>query len=348
MKSQIKKISWSLVTILIVSIILLGCSSAPAAATTDNSAETAQEKIKVAYVSYQAVDTQEWLQNLEKGMTAYTEANPNIEFKIIEALQTSDYEPKTRATAEAGYDIIITSYDALAAATVAVAKDYPNIKFGSLQGLIQDRSQYKNIEEFQLNRTQTAYLAGVVAGMMTKTNKVGIVGGADVGGINEIIAGWQQGLRRVNPNIEDIVVYANNFGDPTIGKELGLSLVAKGADIIAAAAGGTGVGTAQAAAASNVPFVAWDVHYQDVLGNLEMGSAVNFFEKMFIKFIEDTISGNFKGGELVEYGISDGVCNFEILDNSTANTQAVKDAIAAAAADIASGKVVISTEPLHK
>ena len=69
---------------------------------------------------------------------------------------------------------------------------------------------------------------------------------------------------------------------------------------------------------------------------------------MFIKFIEDTISGNFKGGQLVEYGIADGVCDFEILENSNANTQEVKDALAAAKASIVSGKVEISATPLHK
>jgi len=346
MKNKNKKISWMIITLLLVGIIIMGCATAPKTAA--EAAPATQKVWKVAYVSYQAVDTQEWLQNLVKGVNEYIKTHPYIQFKVVEAIQTSDYEPKTRATAEAGYDIIITSYDALAAATISVAKDYPNILFGSLQGLIKDLSQYKNIQEFQLNRTQTGYLAGVVAGLMTKANKVGIVGGADVGGINEIIAGWQQGMRRVNPNIEDIVVYSNNFGDPTIGKELGLSLVAKGADIIAAAAGGTGVGTAQAAAASNASYVAWDVHYQDVLGKLELGSAVNFFDKMFIKFIEDAINGKFKPGKLVEYGIADGVCDFEILDNSLANLPNVKDAVAAAKKDIASGKVVVSPTPLHK
>jgi basic membrane protein A and related proteins len=342
-KSFCKILSFSILMVF-MSSILFGCATTPQAATTAAS----QEKYKIAYISYQAVDSQEWLQNLVKGVTEYIKTHPNIEFKVIEALQTSDYEPKTRAAAEAGYNVIITSYNALAAATIAVAKDYPDIKFASLQGAIENISQYKNIEEFKLNRTQTGFLAGVVAGLMTKTNKVGIVGGGDSGGINQIIAGWQQGMRSVNPNIEDIVVYANNFGDPTKGKELGLSLVAKGADIIAAAAGGTGVGTAQAAAASNVSFVAWDVHYKDVLGKLELGSAVNFFDRMFIKFIEDVVNGKYKAGKLVEYGIADGVCDFEILDNSLANLQNIKDAIAAAKADLASGKIKVSETPLHK
>jgi basic membrane protein A and related proteins len=344
MNTKLSKRIICVMSVLMIAALIVSCSPSPA----KTAVPAVEKKWKVAYISYQTVDSQEWLQNMVKGINEYTATHPNIEFKVIEAPQTSDYEPKTRAAAEAGYDIIITSYDALAAATIAVSKDYPNIKFGSLQGLIQDREKYSNIEEFQLNRTQTGYLAGVVTGMMTKSNKVGIVGGADVGGINEIIAGWQQGMRSVNPDIDDIVVYANNFGDPTIGKELGLSLVAKGVDVLAAAAGGTGVGTAQAAKASNVPFVAWDVHYQDVLGNLELGSAVNFFDKMMIKFIEDTIAGNFKGGQLVTYGIAEGVCDFEILDNSLANTQAIKDALAKAKADIASGKIVISPIPLHK
>ena len=348
MKNQIKKIAWSVITLLIVGTILLGCTSAPKAATTTSSTEVVQKKTRVAYVSYLAIDSAEWLQNLEAGLKDYQATHPNIEVKVVEALQASDYEPKTRALAEEGYDIIITGYAVMAEATIAVANDYPDIKFGSLDGRINNLSSYKNIQEFALNRTETGYLAGIVAGMMTKVNKVGIVGGSDVGAINEIIAGWQQGMRRINPNIEDLVVYANTFTDPTVGKELGLALVAKGADIIAAAAGGTGVGTVQAAAASNVPFVAWDVHYQDVLGKLELGSAVNFFDKMVITFIENTIAGNFKGGTRTEYGLSDGVCGFEILDNSLANKQAIKDAIAAASADIASGKVVISKELIHK
>ena len=114
-----------------------------------------------------------------------------------------------------------------------------------------------------------------------------------------------------------------------------------------AAAGGTGVGGAQAAAEKGVPFVAWDVHYQDVLGDLELGSAVNFFDLMVIQFIEDAIAGNFQGGQRVDYGISEGVCNFEYLDNSPLSDDA-KAKIQAAYDDIVAGKIEISEEPLHK
>jgi len=335
--------------LLIMGMLLISCTpAAPAEEAEAPAEEGVMEKTRIAFVSSQEYDSSEWLQNLVTGLEDYEVTHENVEIKLVEAVQANEYEPKTRALAEEGYDLIITSYDAMAAATTTVANDYPDIKFASLQGMVQDLSDYKNLEEFKLNRPQTAYLAGIVAGMMTEANKVGIVGGMDVGGINEIIAGWQQGMLRVNPDIEDFVVYADSFTDPTIGKEFGLSLVAKEADIIAAAAGGSGVGTAQAAADSNIGFVAWDVHYQDVLGELEFGSAVNYFEKMFIAYIDDVLAGKFEGGVLKEYGISEGVCDFEILENSLAYKQEILDEIAAAKADIASGEVVVSGEILHK
>ena len=308
-------------------------SDAPAA----SGADTAEKTWQGALVSDMAVDEAEWLQNLVAGLGDYQKEHPNIEVKVVEATQSSEYEPKTRALAQAGYDIIITTNSSMADATTTVAGDFPDILFGSLDGVIADIGSYPNIQEFGLNRTQTGYLAGVAAACATKAGKVGIVAGADEPVINAIVAGWQQGMRSVNPDIEDMVAYANTWTDPTKGKELGLMLVNEGCDVIAAAAGGTGVGGAQAA----------DVHYQDVLGDLELGSAVNFFDLMVIQFIEDAIAGNFQGGQRVDYGISEGVCNFEYLDNSPLSDDA-KAKIQAAYDDIVAGKIEISEEPLHK
>lgn len=68
---------------------------------------------------------------------------------------------------------------------------------------------------------------------------------------------------------------------------------------------------------------------------------------MVIQFIEDAIAGNFQGGQRVDYGISEGVCNFEYLDNSPLSDDA-KAKIQAAYDDIVAGKIEISKEPLHK
>lgn len=235
----------------------------------------------------------------------------------------------------------------MAEATCAVAKDYPDVKFGIMDGGIADIESYSNIEQFKLSRVETAFLAGVVAGSMTKTNKVGIVAGSDSGSINEIVAGWQQGMRFVNPDIEDVVSYSNTFSDPTKGKELGLALISQGCDIIGGAAGGTGVGVAQAAADSDKYYVAWDVHYEDVVADLELGSALNYFDKMVLAFIDNAMNGRFAPGSTKVYGVAEGACDFDYLDNGLVSDE-IKAVVSDAAEKIASGEIVVSPEPIHK
>ena len=158
-------------------------TSAPAAPAEDASAPAsgdggaAEKSYKVALVSDMAVDEAEWLQNLVAGLGDYQTEHPNIEVKVVEATQSSEYEPKTRALAQAGYNIIITTNSSMADATTAVAADFPDILFGSLDGVISDIADYPNLQEFGLNRTETGYLAGVAAACATKANKVGIVAG---------------------------------------------------------------------------------------------------------------------------------------------------------------------------
>lgn len=312
-------------------------------------AKASGETVKVAIVTDMCIDEAEWLQNLVAGLDAYMAEHSDLDIKVVEATDISEFEPKVRTLAEAGYQIIITMFSDMADATIAVANDYPEILFGSLDGTIVDLDQYQNIEEFGLNRTQTAFMAGVVAASSSQTGKVGIVAGADEPIINAIVAGWQQGLVYANPNIDDVVVYANSFTDPTKGKELGLSLYNKGCDVIGAAAGGTGVGSAQAAEEVDGLFVAWDVHYTEVFGDkaLELGSAVNYFDVMVLQFISDATSGKFQAGVRVDYGMAEGVCDFESLDNAPLSDE-TKALVAQARAEITAGNIELFTEPLHK
>lgn len=337
-----------LASILILSIVVLSLTGCTGTNKVEDNKDT-EDITRIAFVSDQALDASEWLVNLVKGINEYQATHENVEIKMIEAIQTSEYEPKIRALAEQGYDVIITTYASIAEATISVAKDYPDIKFGSLDGTIENIENYKNIQEFGLNRTETAYLGGVAAATMSESGVVGIVGGMDEPIINAIIAGWQQGLRSVNENIQDYVSYAGTWTDPTTGKDLGLALVDKGADVIAAAAGGTGAGTAQAAAETETYFVAWDTHYDEIfkVNNVELGSALNYFDVMVIAFIEDILDGNFKGGQRVDYGMDKGVCEFHMYENAPV-TEEVRQNVADALEKIKNKEITISTEPLHK
>lgn len=364
MKTKSMKPLSLLLAVLLLCSLFAGCSEADssvspgpsetagAASPQDSddgpSAPSDSEPTKIAFISYMAIDSAEFLQNLAAALEQFADDHSDsVEVKIIEATQASEYEPKIRTACDAGYEIVITTYDSMAEATCAVSKDYPDVMFGILDGGIADIENYGNIEQFKLSRTETAFLAGIVAGSVTETGRVGIVAGSDSGSINEIVAGWQQGMRYVNPEIEDIVSYANTFTDPTKGKELGLALISQGCDIIGGAAGGTGVGVAQAAADSGTYYVAWDVHYEDVVADLELGSAVNYFDKMVLAFIDNAMNGGFAPGTTKIYGVAEGACAFDYLDNGLVSDE-IKAAVSEAAEKIASGEIIVESEPLHK
>jgi len=335
----------------VIFVLLILVSLVTACTESENNTESEEVETinKIAFVSDQPLDGSEWLVNLVDGLNEYQEEHPELEIKMIEATQVGEFEPKVRSLAEQGYQLIITTYASMAEATLAVAEDYPNYYFGSLDGTIENIEEYENVSEFGLNRTETAYLGGVAAAAMSETGVVGIVGGMDEPIINAIIAGWQQGLRRVNPDITDYVSYAGTWTDPTTGKDLGLALADKGADVIAAAAGGTGAGTAQAAAERDTYFVAWDTHYDEIFteNKVELGSALSFFDKLVIKFIESTIAGNFEGGKRIELGMKEGVCSFDIGPESPI-TEEARAMVEEALKDIEEGKLTIDTEPIHK
>ena len=212
-----KKLTAMLAMLLSVSILLCACGSkADGGDTADDSNSGEGDKILVGMVTDMAIDQAEWLQNLVAGVDEYNKSNEyNVEFKVIEATDVSEYEPKLRALAESGYSVIMGMYSAMVDPILAVAADYPDIKFGSLDGNIENIADYENVGEFGLDRLQTGFLAGCAAALMSESGLVGIAGGADDPTINAIIGGWQQGIAYINDkdgkDVQDIVAYVNSY-----------------------------------------------------------------------------------------------------------------------------------------
>ena len=350
------------IAVLMLTTALVGCTNAapaavseaaPAAApATEAKAETpaepAAEKLQVALVSNEALDTQTWLQNMKSGIEAYQAESGEFEFSYLEALETNEYEPTIRGLAEAGMDVIITTYSAMADATIAVAKDFPDTKFACFFGGITNIAEYPNILCFQTSRVEHSFMSGVAAAMMSKTKTVGIVGGADEPDINAIIAGYQQGVWSVDPAMKVIVVYSNSFTDVTVCKELGLTLISQGCDVISGAAGGASVGTAQACQESgNCYYVSWDDDFVgDVFSkdaNLQLGTCIGYFDLCVKNFVEDVLNGDFKGGTSVTYGLESGAVQFLIQEYSPLSEDA-RAKIEEDLQKISSGEIVISTE----
>ncbi|WP_299674104.1 BMP family ABC transporter substrate-binding protein [uncultured Roseobacter sp.] len=174
-------------------------------------------------------------------------------YREIELQSEAQREQALRRFAEAGANPIITMGFAMADPLSTVAPDYPDTKFVAIDVTWLDAP---NVRQIGFAEHEGSYLVGMLAGMASESGTVGFIGGMDIPLIRHFGCGYAQGVKAVNP---DATVVANMTGttpaawnDPVKGSELTKAQISQGADVIYAAAGGTGVGVLQTAADENI------------------------------------------------------------------------------------------------
>lgn len=172
----------------------------------------------------------------------------------IELQSEAQREQALRRFAEAGANPIVTTGFAIAPVIEEIAGDYPDTKFVNIDGFIPEVPE--NVAMIAFQEHQGSYLVGMLAAMASESGTVGFIGGMDVPLIRHFGCGYAQGAKAVNA---DINVVANMTGttptawnDPVKGSELAKAQISQGADVIYAAAGGTGVGVLQTAADEDI------------------------------------------------------------------------------------------------
>jgi basic membrane protein A len=165
-----------------------------------------------------------------------------IVLRDVEPGNPTSIEPAMRAFAERGYDLVIGVGFAQAPIMEVVAKDYPHINFAIVDGV----SQLPNVASLVFREHEGSYLVGMIAARASKTGVLGFLGGMDIGLIHRFAKGYEEGAKSVNPNIRVIPNYVgvtdSAWNNPGKGKEIALSQIGKGADVIFTAAGNSGLG----------------------------------------------------------------------------------------------------------
>lgn len=167
-----------------------------------------------------------------------------LEFEIS---NESQREQALRRMAEKGASPIIGIGFGQASAIEKLAKEFPKLNFAIIDMVVD----LPNVQSVVFKEQEGSFLVGAMAAMTSKTGKIGFVGGMDIPLIRKFQCGYEQGAKFANPKTE---VFANMTGttgsawnDPARGGELAKAQFAKGADVVFAAAGGTGMGVYQAA-----------------------------------------------------------------------------------------------------
>lgn len=217
-------------------------------------------------------------------------------FKEIELQSEAQREQALRRFAEAGLNPIITMGFAMADPLNAVAPDYPDTKFVAVDVTWLDAP---NIRQIGFAEHEGSYLVGMMAAKASQTGTVGFIGGMDIPLIRHFACGYAQGVKAVNP---DAKIVANMTGttpaawnDPVKGSELTKAQISQGADVVYAAAGGTGVGVLQTAADSDILSIGVDSNQN----HLHPGKVLT----SMLKRVDVAVYDAMKAGADVETGV---------------------------------------------
>ncbi|HEV2471511.1 MAG TPA: BMP family ABC transporter substrate-binding protein [Chthonomonadales bacterium] len=167
-----------------------------------------------------------------------------VEGKYVESRTPSDYETNLTQFAAQGYDIIFAVGYKMQDAVKAVAPQFPDIKFVLVDGAAPN---LPNCASLLFREEQGSYLAGFLAASMTKTHKIGFVGGEQIPLIRKFEAGYDAGARTADPTVQVVSAYTGDWDDLLKGKSQAEQEFANGADIIYHAAGKAGLGVIEAA-----------------------------------------------------------------------------------------------------
>ncbi len=187
----------------------------------------AQARLKVAGI-YTVPVEQQWVSRIHKALNA-AKARGEIDYVFSENVANADYERVMRQYSEAGHQLIIGEVFGVEAAARRVARDYPKTAY--LMGS-SGKQQAPNFSVFDNYIQEPAYLTGMIAGGMTKTNQIGMVGGYPIPEVNRLMHAFMDGAREINPKVQFTVTFIGSWFDPPKAKEAAFAMIDKGADIL--------------------------------------------------------------------------------------------------------------------
>jgi basic membrane protein A and related proteins len=299
---------WSVSIAIILLVILVGqnfySTFNVVIATTDNTKEKAQplssanqttdaspmKKLKIALLTDALFSDAGW------GAFGYNAAQAlknkyghTVDFK--DNVPIPDIESTLRVYADKGYDLIIAQGFEWGEPAVKVGKDYPNTKFVVFTGLANST----NVASIYPMQQEATYLLGVLAAMMSKTGVIGFVGGERYPNLVNIYEGYKQGAKDINPDIQVLATYLDDWDNPAKGRQAALSQINNGADLLLHVADTSGQGVIQASKENGIYAFGAISDQNKLAPNTVLTSVILDVEKAFSRAVNMIQAGNFSG-----------------------------------------------------
>ncbi|MEY4505878.1 MAG: hypothetical protein RL297_456 [Pseudomonadota bacterium] len=307
--------------------VLIGCgkkeeAAAPAPA-------PAVEPLKIAFAYVGPVGDGGWTFAHDNGRKAIeAEFGNKVVTSFVENVpESADAERVIRDLASQGNQLIFGTTFGYMEPMLKVAADFPNVKFEHATG-------YKtaaNLRTYDSRTYEGAYMAGVIAGTMTKTNTLGFVASIPIPEVIRNINSFTMGAQSVNPKIKTKVVWVNGWFDPPKETEAATSLINAGADILFQNTDSSAV--LQTAEKMGKRAFGWDSDMTAYGPKAHLGSAIINWAPYYTKAVKDALEGTWSTGG-VWWGVKEGAIDMvSMADDVPADTKAKVDTIKAGLKD---------------
>jgi basic membrane protein A and related proteins len=225
--------------------------------------------------------------------------------QFIQSREQADYVANLSLAAQ-NADVVVTLGYLYVDAVREVAPHFPEAHFIHIEGDISG----KNVVSFDFKSEEGGFLAGLVAGLFTRTKKVGVVTGMDIPPVEAYVSGFRAGMKTAERHrgepLETIVTSVGSFNDPVKGKTLACALIDRNADVIFRAAGNSGIGVVEAVKDANgIYLVAEDLDLDAEFPGKVLTSALKRMDVAVFGALQDLVKASFQGGHRW-LGASDG------------------------------------------
>ena len=270
------------------------------------------EALSVALVANQKAGDLGPIDDLVRGLDM-VEADFGADTTFIEATDPSTFETTLRNLANQGTDIIAVTFPPMQDAVVAVAPDFPDTRWIHIFGF---EGGVDNLVSIGFDYYKGTYLAGILAGALNTTGKVGFVGGVSIPPLNADYNAFVAAAQTKNADIVGEAAFADSFEDPAKGRELGAALYDGGVDIIMTDAAATDLGVIQAAEEKGGYVIGGSVNYYD--SPAVIGSVLLYWAEILYAQVEHALSDDYTPG-YVGAGVAEGGVDMDISPNFLEN-----------------------------
>jgi Uncharacterized ABC-type transport system, periplasmic component/surface lipoprotein len=284
----------------VVAITFGACSPKPSAANNRRN-----PSFKVALLTPGPISDKSWNGGAYEGLIAIRDSL-GAEVSHIQTRTPAEFDENFRQYGAKGFDLVFGHGFEFQDAAKRVAPDYPKTVYVTTSGT----SVGKNLAGVDFSFEEASYVAGIVAGRMTKSNIIGLIGGTELPPVKSSFEAFEQGARAVNPKVKFLVSYIGNWDDASAGKEQAIAQLSRGADIIMQNADAAGLGVFQAVKETKgVWIIGSNSNQNSIFPSQTLGSIVINLPRAFLIIAREVKKGNFSG-HVFSLGLPEGVVEY--------------------------------------